>query len=115
MAIHSVSSFCQVCQKNSARWSLVIQEDYPSGSIRHVILFCPRCDAFTPEDLDLSDKRTIHLPKPTDQPERPFRLTYHGAAEYRTGMGPDRPFKTPGSKTMKRRYNELGDEVGDLV
>ena len=100
MAIHSVSSFCQVCQKNSARWSLVCQDDSDRGSIH--ILFCPRCDAFTPEDLDETDQRTIHLPQPTNKTIGPVKLTFHGVEDYRIGMGPDRPFRQPGSKTMKR-------------
>ena len=115
MAINSVSSFCQVCKKNCARWSLVCQDDYDRGSTRIHILFCPRCDAFTPEDLDETDQRTIHLPRPTDKAIGPqwssgsaVKLTFHGAEDYRIGMGPDRPFRQPGSKTMKRRYNEIG-------
>ena len=101
MAINSVSSFCQVCKKNSARWSLVCQDD--RGSTRIHILFCPRCDAFTPEDLDETDQRTIHLPRPTDKAIGPVKLTFHGVKDYRIGMGPNRPFCEPGSKTMKRK------------
>lgn len=106
---------CSVCQKSAARWTITVTTVLPRSELRTPIFFCPRCDAFTPEDLDLSDTRTITLPKPTEQPASNYRLTFGGAAEYRDSMGPERPFRKPNSRTMKRRYNARGEEIADLT
>jgi hypothetical protein len=104
---------CNVCKKSVARWSLLVQFNFPRGSSRENVLFCPVCDRMTPEDLEVSDMRTITLPAPTSQvtgQTAPYQLTFNGATEYRTSMGPERPFKQRDSKTMRRRYKMDGTE-----
>jgi len=110
----NTSDECHVCKKSKARWSLYVDINYARTAVRHEILFCPVCDQITPEDLEVSDMRTVKLPTPTSQvtgATPPYQLTFRGASEYRTSMGPDRPFRPAGGKTMRRRYNSAGMEV----
>jgi hypothetical protein len=65
----------------------------------------------TPEDLEVTDMRTITLPKPVTQPAAPYQLTFTGAEQYRLSMGPERPFRQPESKTMRRQYGKDGAEI----
>lgn len=108
----NLTEVCNGCRKESARWMLQVSGP---GEPDWAILFCPVCDRMTPEDLEVTDERLITLPRPTDQPERPFQLTFRGAEQYRLSMGPDRPFKQRDSKTMRRRYDMNGQEIQDLA
>ena len=73
------------------------------------IFFCPVCDRFTPEDLEVTDTRTIIVPRPNAAEP----LQFFGAEDYRTTMGPNRPFQAAGSRTMRRRYDTDGVEITD--
>lgn len=122
----NLTETCFSCRKFAARWQLSLagqQTDYPRGSVKtpsqtesgsdYAILFCPNCDQVTPEDLEENDPRTLTLPTPSTHMTEPYQLTFHGALEYRTAMGPDRPWRPNGGKTMRRRYNFDGTEQLD--
>lgn len=105
---------CSVCRKSSARWSLAHPELRERDQRFTAILFCPMCDQFTPEDLEVGDNRTLILPKPTQRvgaSTPPYQLTFPSAIAYRMAMGPNRPFRPVGGKTMLRRYNSAGMEI----
>lgn len=109
---------CSICRKTAARWSLLVDftfgPEWTEIPPRENVLFCPLCDQFTPEDLEVADKRTITLPRPTQRvgaSTAPYQMTFPSALAYRVAMGPQRPFRPAGGKTMRRRYNSAGMEI----
>lgn len=113
----NLTETCFNCKKSAARWQLAVgnqqtKAGFLTQTSDYAILFCPVCDAFTPEDLAVTDDRTLTLPTPKTLPsDGIYHLTFHGAEAYRIAMGPNRPFREKGKKTMCRRYDHNGEEI----
>lgn len=111
----NVTETCFACKKSAARWLLAADSrthyytELGNLVLPPGIFFCPVCDRVTPEDLEENDTRTIVVPRAKEAEPAIF----NGAEEYRILMGPQRPFRAAGSKTMRRRYGAEGEEVRD--